>query len=210
MIDLSKVPVGLDFTVKSKLKKSVKMAAIYDMFYTTLFLVREILWLMTSIHDQTMANFSLLFLSNIFALFFQSYCPLIISALLPPKFEKFTKFLLFHFRTSFRKLPCVEGQEIDLYLLYWLVTAQGGWEKVSLYFPICMIFLSLTGFLWRTSRCCATRATVCCTTIFVRQGCLELGAFSLLRRRRSWSSHEKFFSCVAFLDPLEAPEQEES
>ena len=29
MIDLSKVPVGLDFTVKSKLKKSVKMAAIY-------------------------------------------------------------------------------------------------------------------------------------------------------------------------------------
>ena len=43
MIDLLKVPVGLDFTLKSKLKKSVKMAAIYDMFYTTLFLVREIL-----------------------------------------------------------------------------------------------------------------------------------------------------------------------
>ena len=26
----------------------------------------------------------------------------------------------------------VEGKEIDLYLLYWLVTAQGGWERVSL------------------------------------------------------------------------------
>ena len=36
----------------------------------------------------------------------------------------------FNFRTPFRKLPNVEGKEIDLYLLYWLVTAQGGWEKV--------------------------------------------------------------------------------
>ena len=35
-----------------------------------------------------------------------------------------------HFRTPFRKIPVVEGKEIDLYLLYWLVTAQGGWEKV--------------------------------------------------------------------------------
>ena len=90
MIDLSKVPVGLDFTVKSKLKKSVKMAAIYDMFYTSLFLVREILWLMTPIHDQTFANFVLLFLAYNFALLFQSHCPLIILALLPPKFEKFS------------------------------------------------------------------------------------------------------------------------
>jgi len=33
--------------------------------------------------------------------------------------------------TSFRHLPSINGQEIDLYLLYWLVTAQGGWEKVN-------------------------------------------------------------------------------
>ena len=38
----------------------------------------------------------------------------------------------FYFRTAFKKIPAVEGKEIDLYLLYWLVTAQGGWEKVSL------------------------------------------------------------------------------
>lgn len=36
------------------------------------------------------------------------------------------------FRTPFRKIPHVEGKEIDLYLLYWLVTAQGGWEKVRI------------------------------------------------------------------------------
>lgn len=36
-------------------------------------------------------------------------------------------------RTPFRKIPHVEGKEIDLYLLYWLVTAQGGWEKVRKY-----------------------------------------------------------------------------
>ena len=35
------------------------------------------------------------------------------------------------YRTAFKKIPVVEGKEIDLYLLYWLVTAQGGWEKVS-------------------------------------------------------------------------------
>ena len=28
-------------------------------------------------------------------------------------------------------MPCINGREIDLYLLYWLVTAQGGWERVS-------------------------------------------------------------------------------
>jgi len=33
--------------------------------------------------------------------------------------------------TAFKKIPAVEGKEIDLYLLYWLVTAQGGWEKVN-------------------------------------------------------------------------------
>ena len=43
------------------------------------------------------------------------------------------KLLIYHFysRTAFKKIPAVEGKEIDLYLLYWLVTAQGGWEKVS-------------------------------------------------------------------------------
>ena len=40
-----------------------------------------------------------------------------------------TKF--FHFRTSFKLAPSINGKEIDLYLLYWLVTAQGGWERVS-------------------------------------------------------------------------------
>ena len=35
------------------------------------------------------------------------------------------------FRTPFKHVPSVEGKEIDLYLLYWLVTAQGGFEKVS-------------------------------------------------------------------------------
>ena len=38
---------------------------------------------------------------------------------------------LYYFRTSFRHLPSLNGKEIDLYLLYWLVTAQGGWEKVN-------------------------------------------------------------------------------
>lgn len=35
------------------------------------------------------------------------------------------------FRTGFKHIPCINGKEIDLYLLYWLVTAQGGWERVS-------------------------------------------------------------------------------
>ncbi len=34
------------------------------------------------------------------------------------------------FRTSFKHIPKLNGKELDLYLLYWLVTAQGGWEKV--------------------------------------------------------------------------------
>jgi hypothetical protein len=34
------------------------------------------------------------------------------------------------FRTSFKHIPKLNGVEIDLFLLYWLVTAQGGWEKV--------------------------------------------------------------------------------
>lgn len=34
-------------------------------------------------------------------------------------------------RTSFKRVPKVNGHEIDLYLLYTLVTQQGGWLKVS-------------------------------------------------------------------------------
>merc|ERR1719319_1778644 len=34
-------------------------------------------------------------------------------------------------RTGFKHIPCILGKEIDLYLLYWLVTSQGGWEKVN-------------------------------------------------------------------------------
>ena len=37
----------------------------------------------------------------------------------------------FCFRTSFKHIPQINGKEIDLYLLYWLVTAQGGWERVG-------------------------------------------------------------------------------
>jgi len=33
--------------------------------------------------------------------------------------------------TSFKLAPSINGKEIDLYLLYWLVTAQGGWERVN-------------------------------------------------------------------------------
>lgn len=36
-------------------------------------------------------------------------------------------------RTPFRRCPTLGGQEIDLYLLYTLVTAQGGWMKVSVF-----------------------------------------------------------------------------
>ena len=43
-------------------------------------------------------------------------------------FSKLTRIL--NFRTSYKLAPSINGKEIDLYLLYWLVTAQGGWEKV--------------------------------------------------------------------------------
>ncbi|XP_044750022.1 AT-rich interactive domain-containing protein 2 isoform X5 [Coccinella septempunctata] len=33
--------------------------------------------------------------------------------------------------TPFKKLPTISGREVDLYLLYTLVTAQGGWLKVN-------------------------------------------------------------------------------
>lgn len=35
-------------------------------------------------------------------------------------------------RTSLIRLPRLNGQEVDLYLLYSLVTARGGWEKVNI------------------------------------------------------------------------------
>lgn len=37
------------------------------------------------------------------------------------------------FRTPSRVSPKIDGKDIDLYLLYVLVTAQGGWVKVSLF-----------------------------------------------------------------------------
>ena len=46
-------------------------------------------------------------------------------------FAKLIFFVLFNSRTPFKQTPSVEGQQIDLYLLYWLVTAQGGFERVS-------------------------------------------------------------------------------
>ena len=42
----------------------------------------------------------------------------------------------FYFRTSFKLTPSINGKEIDLYLLYWLVTAQGGWERVRDFFRL--------------------------------------------------------------------------
>ena len=50
------------------------------------------------------------------------------------------------FRTSFKQVPSINGKEVDLYLLYWLVTAQGGWEKVGKYFVrlIVIYVLSMT------------------------------------------------------------------
>ena len=47
------------------------------------------------------------------------------------KLTRFTKSV--HFRTSFKLAPSINGKEIDLYLLYWLVTAQGGWERVRIF-----------------------------------------------------------------------------
>ena len=47
------------------------------------------------------------------------------------------------FRTGFKHIPCILGKEIDLYLLYWLVTSQGGWEKVRLQSP-CLVAVVVT------------------------------------------------------------------
>ena len=41
--------------------------------------------------------------------------------------------ILLAFRTPFRNAPTIGGKEVDLYLLYWLATTQGGWERVSLF-----------------------------------------------------------------------------
>ena len=46
-------------------------------------------------------------------------------------YYQITNKISFFSRTPFKHVPSVEGKEIDLYLLYWLVTAQGGFEKVS-------------------------------------------------------------------------------
>ena len=46
---------------------------------------------------------------------------------------------IFYFRTSFKLAPSINGKEIDLYLLYWLVTAQGGWERVRDFFTLVSI-----------------------------------------------------------------------
>jgi len=45
-----------------------------------------------------------------------------------------------YFRTLFKKSPKINGKDIDLYLLYVVVTAHGGWIKVSR----CLIRLSTT------------------------------------------------------------------
>ncbi|KOX76369.1 AT-rich interactive domain-containing protein 2 [Melipona quadrifasciata] len=39
--------------------------------------------------------------------------------------------------TPFKKNPKINGKDIDLYLLYVVVTAHGGWIKVSSYLYIC-------------------------------------------------------------------------
>lgn len=39
-------------------------------------------------------------------------------------------------RTLFKKSPKINGKDIDLYLLYVVVTAHGGWIKVSVFFII--------------------------------------------------------------------------
>ena len=57
----------------------------------------------------------------LFALFFD-----------PKLFSFFSQWMpYFLFRSPFRTTPTINGKNIDLYLLYWLVTVQGGWEKVS-------------------------------------------------------------------------------
>ena len=45
------------------------------------------------------------------------------------------------FRTPSRVSPKIDGKDIDLYLLYVLVTAQGGWVKVSLFNFVLMLFI---------------------------------------------------------------------
>ncbi|KAJ8878781.1 hypothetical protein PR048_019367 [Dryococelus australis] len=42
--------------------------------------------------------------------------------------------------TPFRKIPKINGHEIDLYLLYVLVTAHGGWVKVRIFYQLLVLF----------------------------------------------------------------------
>lgn len=53
----------------------------------------------------------------------------------------FQRFFVFTFRTLFKKSPKINGKDIDLYLLYVVVTAHGGWIKVSHFFYQTEMFL---------------------------------------------------------------------
>ncbi len=53
------------------------------------------------------------------------------TGLLPSVSAQCVMKIVFCFSTPFRHTPVIDGREIDLYKLYWVVTAQGGFEKVS-------------------------------------------------------------------------------
>jgi len=57
-------------------------------------------------------------------------------------YKNLTKICILCFRTPSRVSPKIDGKDIDLYLLYVLVTAQGGWVKVSLFNCVLMLFKS--------------------------------------------------------------------
>lgn len=47
--------------------------------------------------------------------------------------QPFKVFTFVTFRTPTRRQPTINGKELDLYLLYQLVTSKGGWVKVRLF-----------------------------------------------------------------------------
>lgn len=55
--------------------------------------------------------------------------------------------VLFYCRTSFKKSPKISGNEIDLYLLYVLVTAHGGWIKVMKSGFSLVLIMEITGVI---------------------------------------------------------------
>lgn len=63
------------------------------------------------------------------------------------------------FRTPFKKSPKVNGKDIDLYLLYVVVTAHGGWIKVSRFVPIFYLafFFSAEGQVFARCSLCTFR-----------------------------------------------------